>query len=200
MKTFCQKKKLIPASLLLLIMAACTERDNTLPTASFSFTSTRSLPAFVQFTNQSNHSVGSTYVWDFGDGSSSTQQHPLHTYPNQGVYQVSLTHTPPSGPVEAVTKVISIATTGPTGVSNRPGNTQAADFSAVVTYSVPYFVTFTNTSQESDLYHWNFGDNTTSNSGATTVTHTYNTPGPFYVILTASNINGSDTSGSFIRF
>ena len=117
-----------------------------------------------------------------------------------GTYQVRLIHTPATGPSDTVIKVFIINTTGPSGTSNRPGQTSAADFTFTISYGVPYFVTFTNTSQEADLYHWNFGDNTTSTSGATTITHTYNSTGPFYVVLTATNINGPDTSGVLIQF
>lgn len=43
----------------------------------------------VQF---ENHTVGKAddYLWDFGDGSSSTEKSPLHTYTTPGTYTVSL--------------------------------------------------------------------------------------------------------------
>lgn len=43
----------------------------------------------VQFTNLSANS--SAYHWDFGDGTTSTEEHPLHLYPENGNYQVVLT-------------------------------------------------------------------------------------------------------------
>ena len=43
----------------------------------------------VQFTNSSQY--GSTYLWDFGDGGTSTQFEPNYTYFNPGVYTVTLT-------------------------------------------------------------------------------------------------------------
>ena len=36
---------------------------------------------------------GTTYAWDFGDGSTSTQHHPLHQYATPGAYYVCLTVT-----------------------------------------------------------------------------------------------------------
>ena len=45
-------------------------------------------PALVNFTNQS-FNAGS-YIWDFGDGTSSTALNPSHTYQNAGLYTVSL--------------------------------------------------------------------------------------------------------------
>ncbi len=44
----------------------------------------------VTFTNQS--AVG-TYHWDFGDGNTSSQEHPIHTYAAPGTYNVCLTVT-----------------------------------------------------------------------------------------------------------
>ncbi|MEM9819655.1 MAG: PKD domain-containing protein [Bacteroidota bacterium] len=39
----------------------------------------------------SNHSTGAEqYVWEFGDGTSSTATHPIHTYQEEGVYLVKL--------------------------------------------------------------------------------------------------------------
>lgn len=43
---------------------------------------------FVQFTN--NSSGANSYFWNFGDGSTSTQQQPNHTYSGVGSYVVSL--------------------------------------------------------------------------------------------------------------
>lgn len=42
----------------------------------------------VYFTNNSNHA--DAYLWDFGDGSSTVAEHPVHTYPDLGEYQVEL--------------------------------------------------------------------------------------------------------------
>jgi len=47
-----------------------------------------SLPASIQFTNQS--SGASSYKWYFGDGNSSTSENPIHTYTNEGNYDVKL--------------------------------------------------------------------------------------------------------------
>lgn len=45
-------------------------------------------PIDVFFNNQSRNA--DTYLWDFGDGTSSTEKKPLHTYSEEGVYQTSL--------------------------------------------------------------------------------------------------------------
>jgi gliding motility-associated-like protein len=67
------------------------------PVVSFtaSNTSSCSSPFTVQFTDTSP--VGAGWVWDFGDGNTSTQQNPSHTYTTTGNYTVSLTISLPGG-------------------------------------------------------------------------------------------------------
>ncbi|MCD4736248.1 MAG: PKD domain-containing protein, partial [Bacteroidales bacterium] len=43
----------------------------------------------VQFTNNSTNANG--FVWDFGDGNISSDNNPVHTYADEGTYNVSLT-------------------------------------------------------------------------------------------------------------
>jgi PKD repeat protein len=47
-------------------------------------------PLTVQFTDQSTGNI-SYRNWDFGDGSSSSDQNPAHTYASEGIYSVKLT-------------------------------------------------------------------------------------------------------------
>lgn len=47
-----------------------------------------SIPAQIQFTNNSS---GISYIWDFGDGSTSIEKNPTHTYKEYGLYKVKLT-------------------------------------------------------------------------------------------------------------
>ncbi|MDD4253969.1 MAG: PKD domain-containing protein [Methanofollis sp.] len=53
-------------------------------------------PLAVHFTD---HSTGgpTSWAWDFGDGETSTEQHPAHTYTAPGTYTVSLTVTNSGG-------------------------------------------------------------------------------------------------------
>ena len=53
-------------------------------------------PLTVQFTDQSTELV-TDWSWDFGDGGTSTQQNPLHTYTDADEFTVSLTVTGPGG-------------------------------------------------------------------------------------------------------
>ncbi|PID94078.1 MAG: hypothetical protein CSA95_04795 [Bacteroidetes bacterium] len=62
-----------------------------IPEASFEATPpTGRPPLSVTFTDQSTHNP-TTWLWDFGDGSTSTDQYPVHEYAVVGEYTVTLT-------------------------------------------------------------------------------------------------------------
>ncbi|MEY3443148.1 MAG: hypothetical protein RLZZ519_1429 [Bacteroidota bacterium] len=60
---------------------------STIPTSAFNFNSNG---LAVTFTDQSAGTV-TDWLWDFGDGNTSTSQNPTHTYANAGQYTVCLT-------------------------------------------------------------------------------------------------------------
>ena len=75
-----------------------TSRSNTAnngmvnPTLSADFSSdvtTGNVPLDVQFSNQSG-GMPTSFFWDFGDGNTSTDNNPLHTYTVEGTYTVKL--------------------------------------------------------------------------------------------------------------
>jgi len=71
--------------------------DTSAPVASFtSDANSGQVPFTVKFTDTSTGKV-SSWNWDFGDGSTSTDQNPIHTYVTSGSYTVSLTATGPGG-------------------------------------------------------------------------------------------------------
>jgi len=76
-------------------------------------------PLSVSFTDQSSGSITS-HNWDFGDGGTSTEQNPSHTYTLAGTHAVSLTVTGPLGS-DTDTKIDYITVTGPTTVSLQDG-------------------------------------------------------------------------------
>ncbi|MFN0200325.1 MAG: M4 family metallopeptidase [Bacteroidia bacterium] len=65
---------------------------SSLPVTAFTVNKQTTCDGNVQFTNNSQF-VNVGYLWDFGDGNTSTQKHPLHTYLNNGTYTVKLTAT-----------------------------------------------------------------------------------------------------------
>lgn len=80
-----------------------------LPSANFDYVATELRVAFSNTT--SGGSGPFSYVWAFGDGSSSTDISPTHTYANTGRYQVTLTVTDGSNNQSSVTQTVIVATT-----------------------------------------------------------------------------------------
>ncbi|MCF8347098.1 MAG: PKD domain-containing protein [Bacteroidales bacterium] len=75
----------------------------------------------VTFTNESKDAT--SYSWDFGDGNTSTEENPTHTYAAEGSYDVVLTGTGATGDKEA-TKNITISL-NPETVATAPTEPEA---------------------------------------------------------------------------
>lgn len=88
-------KFLLIAVLLTAFFTSC-EEDLIKPSADFSYAPTE-ITAWdvVSFTNATVD--GDTYSWDFGDGNTSTDENPTHTYIAAGTYIVTLTATNTDG-------------------------------------------------------------------------------------------------------
>jgi PKD repeat protein len=153
------------------------------PVADFSgFPLTGVEPLGVTFSDLSTNAPTS-WLWNFGDGSTGSSQNPYHTYTGVGGYTVDLTSTNGSG---------SDTETKPSYIQVFPAP-PVADFSgSPVTGFQPLGVTFMDASTglvESRL--WSFGDGTTGSTQ--NPYHSYTGVGTYTVALTAGNTGGSDT-------
>jgi photosystem II stability/assembly factor-like uncharacterized protein len=104
--------------------------QNRPPEASFTILPNR---LAVSFTDTSTDPDGSVvgWAWDFGDGATSTERHPNHTYAAANTYIVSLTVTDDDGATGTGGRIIV--------VQAGPGGT-FGDFTEVTPFE-PYFVT-----------------------------------------------------------
>ncbi|MFN2418010.1 MAG: PKD domain-containing protein [Candidatus Limnocylindria bacterium] len=146
---------------------------------------TGTAPLAVTFSDLSTGSPTS-WLWDFGDGETSTDQHPSHTYTAAGTYTVSLTATNAD---DTDTKVEADHVT----VAAPPSAPPVADFEASpLSGTAPLQVAFTDLSTGSPTsWLWDFGDGSTSDEQGPT--HTYTTAGTYTISLTATNGGGTDT-------
>lgn len=106
------------------------------PVADFSADRTSgTAPLAVAFADRSTGSIDS-WNWDFGDGSSSTQRKPTHTYTTAGTYTVRLTVTGPGGTdAETRSSLLVVTAAAATRVTiTGPGSAAAGRLSA------PFFV------------------------------------------------------------
>jgi PGF-pre-PGF domain-containing protein len=139
-------------------------------------------PLIIAFTDASTGA--DSWSWAFGDGNTSTDRNPVHTYVTPGTYTVNLTVTNTAGSSSATKTVTVTEPSGPAPV---------AGFTADVTSgNVPLAVRFTDTSTGADSWSWSFGDGATSTEQ--NPVHTYTQVGRFTVTLTVANTGGSSSA------
>ncbi|MEJ7610802.1 MAG: PKD domain-containing protein [Ferruginibacter sp.] len=148
------------------------------PVAAFSVSDSASTcpPLIVQFTNESQNMQ--TFVWDFGDGNTSTSQSPSHFYNQPGIFIATLTITSPGGCVSVKTKTMSVR--GPSGTFTY----------APLTGCNPLTVNFTATTLNRDSFIWDFNDGTTLATTDSVLSHTYTTPGLYVPKMILKDIAG----------
>lgn len=96
MKTMINNVKFVALFLGLFVMISCGEEETIdPPLAYFTAEADAENSQLFQFTNGSQGT--GTYLWDFGDDETSTEENPSHEYANGGTYNVSLTVTNEGG-------------------------------------------------------------------------------------------------------
>jgi PKD repeat protein len=154
------------------------------PVADF-FTNTQSgtAPLVVSFSDLSEGSLPMNYFWEFGDGSTSSDQNPTHIYTGTSKYNVSLTVTNRYGTdKKTIPEFVSV------------GTIPSASFYAAPTQgTIPLTVKFTGTSGSGiTSWHWNFGDGASSSDQ--NPFHTYTKTGIYTVTLDTMNLYGEGHS------
>lgn len=88
---------------------------NQRPIASFTFSCT---DLTCEFTDTSTDPDGTitAWSWNFGDGNSSPEQHPIHTYATAGTYYVTLMVTDDGGLDDGDTQPVTVGSVGPATV------------------------------------------------------------------------------------
>jgi len=140
-------------------------------TAAFSENVSGLTAAFTDASTNTN-----SWMWDFGDGNTSTMQNPTHTYATTGTYTVCLTASSNCGADSTCQSVTYVGCGNP-----------SADFTFTSSAGT---VDFTNTSSTTGgtAYAWDVGDG----NSATTIdaSNTYTTNGSYTVTLLATDSCG----------
>jgi parallel beta-helix repeat protein len=158
------------------------------PVAGFSATPTSGdAPLTVNFTDQSTNTPTS-WLWDFGDNSTATEQNPSHIYTAAGNYTVNLTVSNAGGSDSEVKTEYII-------VSEPLPGAPVANFTANVTSgTAPLTVEFTDISTGSPTsWQWDFNNDGIVDSTEQTPVYTYSTVGNYTVNLMVSNAGGNDS-------
>jgi len=142
----------------------------------------------VQFVDQSlpGGAPIHTWHWMFGDGETSNQQNPVHTYTTTGEYTVSLSVTTDLG-MNVLTLSDYITVTEPVPPTANFGGGPAA----ILTGETVYFGDLSNAgSRRITAWAWDFGDGQTS--AEQSPSHTYMTAGVYSVSLTVQTDEATD--------
>ncbi|MCX7649649.1 MAG: PKD domain-containing protein [Flavobacteriales bacterium] len=139
-------------------------------------------PLTVHFTNLSINTL--TYLWDFGDGQSSNQTHPSHTYYYPGTYDVTLYAFSAVGNlVQSVPQQVQVL---PSPVANFLAYPQNVTAHSDTVY-------FADNSVDAWSWSWNFGDPASGPLNTSTLqnpVHYYAGNGTYTVTLIVTNHYG----------
>ncbi|UCD16186.1 MAG: PKD domain-containing protein, partial [Candidatus Zixiibacteriota bacterium] len=157
------------------------------PTADFTSDVTEGCaPLKVSFIDLSKDA--DSWSWEFGDGASSIDQNPSHTYANPGVYTVTLTVSNKCGDdTEEKIEYITVY-----------GGPTAAFIGSPRTGAAPLTVDFTDRSKSEvglDTWFWDFGDPASGSDNFSSLqdpTHVYTDPGYYTVYLKVTDACGED--------
>lgn len=155
------------------------------------------LPLTVSFSSSESTDDGLivSRQWDFGDGSTSQQISPVHTYQTTGTFTVTLTITDDGNPPLSSTRTTTIQVTE-APIARIALNANSAE-EAPATFSFD-----ASGSEDPDgevtAYRWEFGDGQSSTEVATD--HTYSFPGTYRVrLIVTDDIGVQNTAFATIQ-
>ncbi|WP_299029674.1 PKD domain-containing protein [uncultured Thermanaerothrix sp.] len=150
--------------------------------ASFTFTPTGgNAPLTVQFTDTSSGDP-SEWWWDFGDGATSNERHPTHTFVEARRYEIQLTVSNPLGS-SSVSQILVVGEELQANFTFSPRQGEA-----------PLVVEFTDRSSGNPTaWEWDFGDGERSNEQNPVHIYLHPRPEGYSVTLRVSNATGSAT-------
>ncbi len=167
--------------------------------AGFTITPVTATPNAFHFTNTSTPlSTTDSVRWTFGDGTSSNDLNPTHTYLQPGTYTVCLRvqQRTASGTLSNCVREICHTVV----VQNTSTCNLVANFTISAILTIPNTFHFQNTStplNATDSIKWTFGDGTSSNQ--VSPNHTYLQPGTYNVCLRIQQRNSNGGLTNCIR-
>ncbi len=144
-------------------------------------------PLSIKFTDTSTGSPTS-WLWDFGDENTSTEQNPTYTYYKAGNYTVTLTVSNADG-TDSASQTISV------NDLDFKVNPQKIRISDKVEFNASQYISSTGRS-----ITWDFGDGKTDLSNSPIVYHNYSEPGSYTAKITITDSKGNvATKSQFVN-
>jgi PKD repeat protein len=167
--------------------AVAFAEDNHPPVAGFGWTCTGLVCRFSDASTDDEGDV-TGWSWRFGDGATSTEREPTHSYAGPGSYTVTLTVTDAGGASDDASEQVTATATTPPPTSNAPPQ---ADFEVDCDNLQ---CTFTDRSDDPDgaavQWQWSFGDGASSSERNSS--HTYASAGAYEVRLVVTDDDGAN--------
>ena len=158
-------------------------------------------PLRVQFTSTGSVDPGGgelVFHWDFGDGSTSSEANPTHTYVQPGSYTTVLTATNELGGSGEATIEITATNRPPIAVIAAPANDAAAFRGELVQFSSKGSNDDADAARSGHItaWAWDFGDGTTSNAPEPVKAYDRLRPEGYVVTLTVTDSDGTTASAT----
>ncbi|WP_222931438.1 PKD domain-containing protein [Xanthovirga aplysinae] len=147
----------------------------------------------VQFTNESKYADETKYLWDFGDGNTSTAVNPVHTYHHAGNFTVTLSAENFTGEriKEVKSQYIEVFELPQARFEIRPEVVYLPDQKLYLTN-----LSASDQAEDNNTYLWDFGDGTISTEKSPS--HEYQNVGRYNISLTVTNPSGCTDELSLI--
>jgi len=156
--------------------------DSSLAPGNYNYLFSTAASFYTAQFQSSYNKIASSYLWNFGDGTTSTSSNPVHTYKKSGKYNVSLTVNGTNSCVNTINGFHNVGI-----VSDFFRTTIHADS---VTGNLINFNANNAQGTAPYSYEWNFGDGT-PNSVSATPSHNYQYAGSYPVSLKVTDFNGN---------
>ncbi len=172
--------------------------------AKFNYLEDPSSPGRVQFINMSrtplfavSSSASVSFYWDFGDGTSSTDPSPVHTYANAGTYDVKLVMTYSGGPCGEGTCVDTFSMR--VSVRSNCNAVFVVNYDPGQSYVELTDYSYTNCSGKISEWTIDWGDGTTQTFTAPPngVLHSYYDDNPYTICMTIQDSCGCTSEYCF---
>ena len=144
---------------------------------SVGFTPEQSETNYLEYSFTNSSTGATSYLWDFGDGNTSTEESPTHVYDTHDIYTVTLTATNDANLSASLSQTIDI---------QAP---VTADFTYMVDENDYKTYHFMDASVDATMLLWEFGDG--YQFTGMNPSHTYQEDGIYTVTLTAYSVTGA---------